>query len=107
MKILDANYEKADLPSIVENNCLHLSLQQRTELLNLLMEFEKLFDRTLGEWDTDPVSLELKDGTKPYSYKLCPVPRLPKICYKKKYKDCVILEYLDGSPGWSGLHHHS
>jgi hypothetical protein len=44
------------------------------------MEFEKLFDRTLGEWDTDPVSLELKDGTKPYSYKLYPVPRLPKIC---------------------------
>ncbi len=49
IKILDAKYKKADLPSIVENNCLHLSLQQRTELLNLLMEFEELFDGTLGE----------------------------------------------------------
>ena len=28
IKILDAKYEKADLPSIVENNCLHLNLQQ-------------------------------------------------------------------------------
>ena len=49
IKILDAKYEKADLPSIVENNCLHLSLQQRTELLNLLMEVEELFDGTLSE----------------------------------------------------------
>ena len=78
IKILDAKYEKADLPSIVENNCLHLSLQQRIELLDLLMEFEELFDGTLGEWDTDRVSLELKEGARPYSCNPYPVPRLHK-----------------------------
>ena len=71
--------KKADLPSIVENNCLHLSLQQRTELLNLLMEFEELF-----HWDTDPVSLELKGGVKPCSCKPYPVPRLHKDTLKKE-----------------------
>lgn len=39
IKILDPKYEKADLPSIIENHYLHLSLQQRTELLNFLMKF--------------------------------------------------------------------
>jgi hypothetical protein len=35
------------------------------------MEFEELFDGTLGEWDMDPVSFELNKACKPY-----PVPRL-------------------------------
>ena len=70
------------------------------------MEFEELLDGTLGEWNMDPVSLELKDGAKPYSCKPYPVPSYTKIHLKKKYKDCVILEDLDGSPSWSGLHHH-
>jgi hypothetical protein len=56
-KTLDAKYEKADLPSVVENNCVHLNLQQRMELPKLLMEFEELFNGTLGEWDIDPASL--------------------------------------------------
>jgi hypothetical protein len=55
---------------------------------------------------TDPVSLELKDGAKPYSCKPYPVPRLHKDLLKEKYKDCVILEFLNGSPSWNGLHHH-
>ena len=75
VKILDAVYTKADLPSVVENNCSHLSLHQRTQLLKLLTEFEDLFDGTLGEWDTDPVSLELKPDVKPYAGKPYPVPR--------------------------------
>lgn len=38
-KILDAKYKKADLSSIAENSCKQLNLHQRTELLNLLLEF--------------------------------------------------------------------
>ena len=52
VNILDAKYEKADLQSIVSTNCTHLSLQDQNSLLELLTEFEELFDGTLGDWKT-------------------------------------------------------
>jgi len=36
--ILDAKYEKADLQSVVDTNCKHLSLNERQSLLDLLKE---------------------------------------------------------------------
>eukprot|EP00804_Cyclotella_cryptica_P022590 CCRYP_009472-RA/>CCRYP_009472-RA protein AED:0.39 eAED:0.39 QI:0/-1/0/1/-1/1/1/0/111 len=78
VKILDANYKKADLQSIVSTNCTHLSLQDQNSLLELLTEFEELFDGTLGDWNTDPVSLELKEGAKPYHGRAYPVPKSHK-----------------------------
>ena len=56
--IPDAKYEKADLRSVVNTYCTHLSLQDQNELLELLTEFEELFDGTLGDWNTEPVSFE-------------------------------------------------
>ena len=47
--ILDAKYEKADLQSVVSTNCTHLSLQDQNKLLELLPEFEELFDVTLDD----------------------------------------------------------
>ena len=64
--ILDAKYEKADLQSIVSANCTHISLQDQNLLLKLLIEFEERFDGAWGDWNTKPVSFELKEGTKPY-----------------------------------------
>ena len=55
--ILDAKYEKADLQTVVIANCTHLSLQDQNKLLELLIEFEKLFDEPLGNWNTKPVFL--------------------------------------------------
>jgi hypothetical protein len=78
VKILDAKYEKADLPKIVETQCRHLDAHQRKELLDLLLEFEDLFDGTLGIWDTEPVHLELKDDAKLYHGKPYPVPKAHK-----------------------------
>jgi len=69
------------------------------------MEFEELFDGTLGEWETNPVSLELKDSAKPYC-KPYPVPRFHEDTLKNNNKDYMILKYLNGSPSRSGLHHH-
>ena len=84
INILDAKYEKADLQSVVSTNCSHLSLQDQNKLLELLTEFEELFDGTLGDWKTDPVSFELKEGAKPYHGRSYPVP--------KAYKDTTIRE---------------
>jgi hypothetical protein len=55
MRILDAKYQKADLRSIVRDNCKHLSTDQQKKLLQLLMKYESLFDGTLGDWKTKPV----------------------------------------------------
>jgi hypothetical protein len=46
MWILDAKYNKADLQSIVRDNCKHLSANQKKKLLQLLTKYESLFDGT-------------------------------------------------------------
>jgi hypothetical protein len=43
-RILDAKYQKADLQSIVGNNCKHLSADQKKKLMQLLQKYELLFD---------------------------------------------------------------
>ena len=37
VRILDAKYEKADLPDIVENECIHLNPKEKLKLLELLL----------------------------------------------------------------------
>jgi hypothetical protein len=39
-QILDAKYEKADLQSIVQNNCKHLSTDHQKKLLQLLKKYK-------------------------------------------------------------------
>jgi hypothetical protein len=56
MWILDAKYQKEDLQSIVRDKCKHLNSNQQKKLLQLLTKYESLFDGTLGDWKTKPVS---------------------------------------------------
>ena len=78
VKIINVKYEKADLQSIVSTNCSYLSLQDQNKLLELLTDFEELFEGTLGDWNTEPVSFELKEGAKPYHGKAYPVKKISK-----------------------------
>jgi hypothetical protein len=66
--ILDAKYDKADLPVIVRDNCSHLQPSQshREKLLSLLLKYETLFDGTLCDWNRPPISIQLKEGAKPF-----------------------------------------
>ena len=66
LEILDANQEKANLPEIVKDTCGYLSSIDQSKLLQLLTKYEELFDGTLGDFDTDPVKLNLQLGAKPY-----------------------------------------
>jgi hypothetical protein len=77
-RILDAKYQKADLKSIVRDNCKHLSANQQKKLLQLLKKYESLFDGTLGDWKTKPVSFQLKEGVSPYHGQAFPVPKIHK-----------------------------
>ena len=78
IKILDAKYEKADLPKIVSETCDHLSNTDKKALLMLLQRYEELFDGTLGSWDTEPVHFELKPDAKPFHGRPYPVPQIHK-----------------------------
>ncbi len=60
VEILVAKYDKVDLPSIVKNNCAHLSMPHWNLLLALLLKYKKLFDGTLGDWKLPPVSIGTK-----------------------------------------------
>ncbi len=75
---LDDKYAKADLQSIVKNNCQHLSANHHQKLLLRLIKFESLFDGTLGDWKTKPVSFQLKEGASPYHGRAFPVPKIHK-----------------------------
>jgi hypothetical protein len=90
VKILDAKYDKADLPSIVKNNCMHLSTSHCNSLLALLLNFEELFNGTLGDWKLPPVSFELKEGAKPHHGRPYPIPKIHKDTLMKEI-DCLIL----------------
>ena len=46
VKILDENNEKADLPELVKTKCSNVSSKEQAKLLEVLNEFEDLFDGT-------------------------------------------------------------
>jgi len=96
--ILDVNYEKADLQSVVRDNCKHLALHEPNKLLDLLIEYEDLFDGTLGDWKTEPVSLELKEGAKPYHGKAFPVPKIHKAILVNELNRLCKLGVLEFQP---------
>jgi hypothetical protein len=90
VEILDAKFDKADLPSIVKNNCAHLSTSHCNLLLALLFKFKELFDGMLSDWKLPPVSFELKEGAKPYHGRPYPIPKIHKATLMKEV-DCLVL----------------
>ncbi len=84
VKILDAMYEKADLNLVRADTWKHLSVPDQEKLLKLLTKFEDSFDGTLGDLDTEPVSLMLKEGAKPYHGRPFPTPEAHKETLKKE-----------------------
>ena len=88
-QILDAKYKKADLQSIVQDNCKHLSADHQKKLLQLLKKYKSLFDGTSGDWKTKPVSFQLKEGVSPYHCQAFPVLKVHKETIKKRLRDCA------------------
>ena len=98
--ILDAKYSKADLQSVVRDNCKHLSADQQKKLLQRLKKYELLFDGTLGDWKTKPkpVSFQLKEGVSPYHGQAFPVPKIHKYTLIKEVDRLVKLGVLEQQP---------
>ena len=82
IRILDANYKKADLRQVA-NKAIHLTSREREMLYELLLKYKSIFDGSLGDWKTDPVELELKEGAEPHSQRHYPIPRIHREVFKK------------------------
>jgi hypothetical protein len=96
--ILDAKYLKADLQAIVKDKCTHLSANHQKKLLQLLQKYESLFDGTLGDWKTKPVSFHLKEGVSPYHGQAFPVPKVHKETILKEVGRLCKLGVLERQP---------
>ena len=75
VKILDNKYEQADLDKVAAD-AEQLDKHQERKLLSLLKDFEDIFDRKLGHWETEPIDIELKPEHKP--------PRINKATFKQE-----------------------
>ena len=56
-KILDAHYEKDNLAEVVKKHCWYSLAERKEQILEVLTQFEDLFDGTLGDFLTEPVHL--------------------------------------------------
>jgi hypothetical protein len=97
-QILEAKYQKADLQSIVRDNCKHLSTNQQKKLLQLLKNYESLFDGTLGDWKMKPDSFQLKEGVSPDHLQAFPVQKIHKDTIMKKVEILCKLGELERQP---------
>ncbi len=98
VEILDAKYDKADFPSIVKNNCAHLSMPHWNLLLALLLKYKELFHGMLGDWKLPPVSFELKEGARPYHGRSHPIPKIHKTTLMKEIDCLVAIGVLKSQP---------
>ena len=53
-----------------------------------------MFDGTPGDWDTEPVELELNPNSKPFNCKYYPVPRINKDNFCKELQQLVKINVL-------------
>ena len=69
-RILDANYEKANIKDYITQQS-NLSLDEQSQLKSILFKYESLFDGSLGKLKGAKASFgfELKDSEKPYHAK--------------------------------------
>jgi hypothetical protein len=88
-QIQDSKYKKADLQPIIKDNCKHLSADQQKKLLQLLKKYELLFNCTLGDWKTKPISFQLKEGVSPYHSQTFPVSKIQFSPSSKRWRDYV------------------
>jgi hypothetical protein len=102
--ILDAKYSKADLQSVVKDNCKHQSADQQKKLLQLLKKYESLFNGTLGDWKTKLVSFQLNGGDSPYHGRAFPVPKIHEEMLINEVERLVKLGVLEQQPAleWAG-----
>ncbi len=99
VEILDAKYDKADLPGIVRDKYAHLSPSCCKLLLGLLLRIKVLFDGMLRDWKLLPISFELKQGgAKQYHCRPHPIPKIHKATLMKEVNCLISIRVLKWQP---------
>ncbi len=84
IEILDAKYEKIPIEDVV-NWLEYLSTQQKADLNQIMSEFTKLFDGTLGVNPHRKFHIELEPGAKPRHARSYPVQVIHLETFKKSW----------------------
>jgi hypothetical protein len=101
--ILDAEYKPASLDDVIKT-CESLHVEEQHQLKVLLQKYEHLFDGTLGEFNMEPVSLQLIDpNCKPIHARAYTVPRSVEQRLRKEIVRLVDIGVLedDYSSEWA------
>ena len=92
---------------MVKENCSNLSEYQKHKLLRLLLDYEELFDGTLGDFQEDPVKFNLQLGEKTYHRRSYPIPHSQLKQFKKevdRLEEIGVIKKIEsewGSPTFS------
>ena len=81
--ILDAKFEKVNVDDVVEQ-LTHLSKSQRDDLRNVLRNFTKLFDGTLGVYPHRKFHIDVMPGAKPKHVRPYAIARIRLKPFKKE-----------------------
>jgi hypothetical protein len=104
-KILDAEYKPASLDDVIKT-CENLHVEEQHQLKTLLQKYEHLFDGTLGQFNMDPISLQLMDpNCKPIHERAYTVPRSVEQQLRKEIVRLVDIGVLeeDYSSKWASV----
>ena len=82
IEILDAKYESVQIDDVV-NQLEHLNIQQKADVEQVLSEFTKLFDGTLGVYPHRKFHIDLEPNAKPKHARPYPVPVVHLEAFKK------------------------
>jgi hypothetical protein len=102
IKILDAKYEKVQIKDVV-NPLEYLSTQRKADLKQVLSQFTKLFDGTLGVYPHRKFHIQLEPGAKPRHSRPYLVPVVHLETFKKELIHLCEIGVLQthGASEWS------
>ena len=95
--LLDANYQKADLKEVVNNQPQLTNVQQEL-LFKLLLKYNNLFQGKLGTWKGPLINIEIKADAKPYHAKPFRIPQSIYPVLKKEVDRLVKNGVLSPNP---------
>jgi hypothetical protein len=92
-EILDAKFEKTDIDEVLKG-LTHLNAHQKADLLQVLLENNKMFNGTLGVNPHKKVHNDIDPNAKPVHSRPYPVPRIHLKTFKKEIDHLVRIGVL-------------
>ena len=92
--IKESKYEAAELEEVCQK-CMHLSLTQQNELLEVLSRYPMLFNGKLKNCSHFQVHLELQVNAIPHSGKACDVPYCHHEVFKNELEHLIQIRVLE------------